>query len=95
MKNFRLLEIDIGLIVGCMPILPALFNHERGFKSWAPYFSSLHSRLHQTRQSSDHAERKDGRLTGTSYLDEIYGTPKGSFELPYVESMTKNPSLMV
>lgn len=93
-----LVEIDIGLIVGCMPILPALVNHERGFKSLAPYFSSLRSQFHRsfhTKESSGHSRSKEYRLTRPSYPEGFHGTPKESSELAYVESLAKEPSMTV
>lgn len=65
-----LTEINIGLIVGCMPILPVLFQHEKGFKFVGKYFSSLRSQLNsfrsilRTKQSRvDEKSSKENHLT--------------------------------
>ena len=42
---FCLIEIDIGLIVGCMLILPVLFHNEKGFKFVGKYLSSPRSHV--------------------------------------------------
>ncbi|ERF68929.1 hypothetical protein EPUS_09506 [Endocarpon pusillum Z07020] len=61
-----LTEINIGLIVGCMPVLPVLFQHEKGLKFVGKYFSSLRSDIHslrnilRTKRSSD--DEKESHL---------------------------------
>ena len=44
-----LLEVNVGLIVGSMPILPALLRHDRGLKSLGRFFSTLRSPLSSLR----------------------------------------------
>ena len=94
----RLLEINTGLIVGCMPILPGLFKHERGFKRLRTYATSLRSHLVRSEHAKDSAstsrlKSKPSRLTASRDGKSFRSTPKQSVELVDMPDVSYMPNI--
>ena len=103
--------MDVGIIVGCMPLLPMLVNHERSFKFPSRMWSSLtsyysrtahrlsRSRLVSTNGRINHSDREAFSLQSQDELDQRSGarTSRHYFELENSENgnPTKKTPVMV
>ena len=86
----RLYEVNIGLIVGCMPILPLLFKHGPGFKKTVTYILAIPTRLLSNRGSYPESSRtepdsKNTQLPSPFDDDSINRTPRH-----YIEPKNQN-----
>lgn len=78
-QRFRLYEIDIGLIVGCMPVLPLFVKHRPGLQRVLSYLRSLPSQLLSHQPS--HADISNGDRLTISEDEAIRGKPRHFIEL--------------
>ena len=86
LPSHRLYEVNIGLIVGCMPILPLLSKHGPGFKNTVTYILAIPTRLLSNRgfypeSSRAEPDSKDTQLPSPFDDDSINRTPRHYIEL--------------
>ncbi|KAL8904338.1 MAG: hypothetical protein Q9207_003349 [Kuettlingeria erythrocarpa] len=89
----RLYEIDIGIIVGCMPIIPLLFKHGLGLQHVISYLRSLPSQLLINRSVSGSGKESD--FTDPFAQEGVHETSRHFIELKNQSGQVRKPASVV
>lgn len=84
----RILEINAGIIVGCMPNLPILFHHERGVKCLNRCLTSTRSKLPACRNGrSESPGPEEGKTHGVAVQNMEKNGDRDFFKYEDLEKM--------